>query len=157
MTNSVFDGRVCNFNSSMTPYILLNCRDSIEQCCYFWTWCYSGTACTLFLKMISLLVQFSMWRCTILYLVEREQWFELYQVIATAVSTSLVDKTGRRILLIVSLYKDNDNFFLKVIVTDSSLIFYCLLQVSSSGMTISLLIVAGAFFAKVVLSRKLQT
>ncbi|KAL1820812.1 hypothetical protein DCAR_0417161 [Daucus carota subsp. sativus] len=42
------------------------------------------------------------------------------QVIATAVSTSLVDKTGRRILLIVS----------------------------SSGMTISLLVVAVAFFAK---------
>ncbi|KAB1220636.1 Sugar transporter ERD6-like 6 [Morella rubra] len=53
------------------------------------------------------------------------------QVIATGVSTWLVDRAGRRLLLIVSLSTS---------------------QISSAGMTLSLLLVAGSFFLRGFLS-----
>lgn len=99
-------------NLSMTSSVWLNYRDFIKQCCYFWTWCYSGTACKLFPQndILTCSLQYVTMN-KFLYSFECEQWFKSYQVIATAVSTSLVDKTGRRILLIVSLYKNREIFF----------------------------------------------
>ncbi|KAM7272985.1 hypothetical protein ACFE04_027649 [Oxalis oulophora] len=72
------------------------------------------------------------------------------QVAATAVTTWLVDKAGRRMLLIVGL--SAISYFSvridKAVVLMVSFLLFVLFQISSTGMTVSLLIVAVAFYLK---------
>ncbi|KAA0065232.1 sugar transporter ERD6-like 6 [Cucumis melo var. makuwa] len=67
------------------------------------------------------------------------------QVVATAVTTWVIDRAGRRLLLIVSSMLS----FLILLITILFVNYLVILfQISSAGMTLSLLIVAVAFFLK---------
>ncbi|XP_017981202.1 PREDICTED: sugar transporter ERD6-like 6 isoform X1 [Theobroma cacao] len=76
------------------------------------------------------------------------------QVVATAVTTWLADKAGRRLLLIVSLFYFCFLYFVGNNLEPKQEYWFCLFlfQVSSSGMTLSLLIVAVSFYIKDVVS-----
>lgn len=124
-------------------------RNFIQRSCYSWTWSRSGCIIKPRLHI--------MFHVNIMIVNSVLVISFLFQVIATGISTWLVDKSGRRLLLIVSMKQNSFicNHFLISIILKMVMKFnkiwdlLSLLQISSSVMTVSLLIVSIAFYLEV--------